>query len=602
MSQRRFIPLPLILRKLQVIRTDDVTPRMRRVTLGGPELGAFHRDGHHLPAFASPAFDDHVKLIFAPGGDIADALPVQRARSIDWLPSAVRQTRDYTPVEVTPESVSFDFVVHSAGSDSIRGPAEAWATTAKPGDDLWVVGPKSSTVVPEEADWVLLAGDETALPAVRRFLAERPVDGPVRVVLTIADSSSRQDLGHTEIDEVIWTVAPPGDPFVLARAVEELERPTGRPYVWAAAESRSLLPIRKFAKRELGADKSNTDITGYWHRRTETPESPVEGAADRAAVETPRMDIVESPVTWLAVRAALRLGLLEAVDGTGPNGAGLDRDALAARLGVERRRLDALVDLLVGCRVLTCEDGVLASGEVGDDLLTDEHFREHFDGVDADTVLSLVDLAEALGAGESVWQRKWSRTYAQHVHANVEQFAELVDRSGRLTFLLPNIVELPAVAQPRLGLFGPGAVVVADELVGSQRLAAGADVVVVEEPAAVTALAATSMTGRVRFAHAWADHDTVVAVQAFWYRDDAEVTAVLAGLSGRTRRMVIVESVEGDALDPRYLEASLVTAAVVGQSPRDRDRLIALLAASGWETTEAMALGWGVWALVCVPK
>ncbi len=83
MPQRNFVTHPLVLRELTVSRVVDVTPRMRRVTLTGPQLQEFTNSGFDLPEFVSTGFDDHVKLVFADVGPIAEALPIQRAHSID---------------------------------------------------------------------------------------------------------------------------------------------------------------------------------------------------------------------------------------------------------------------------------------------------------------------------------------------------------------------------------------------------------------------------------------------------------------------------------------------------------------------------------------
>ncbi|HKO53158.1 MAG TPA: siderophore-interacting protein [Polyangiaceae bacterium] len=45
---------PLQVRLLEVVRTESLSPRMRRITLGGPELAGF----------VSLAPEDHVKVFF----------------------------------------------------------------------------------------------------------------------------------------------------------------------------------------------------------------------------------------------------------------------------------------------------------------------------------------------------------------------------------------------------------------------------------------------------------------------------------------------------------------------------------------------------------
>uniref|UniRef100_UPI0027D31A3E siderophore-interacting protein n=1 Tax=Microbacterium sp. 18062 TaxID=2681410 RepID=UPI0027D31A3E len=183
-------------------RIRDITPRMRRITLSGAELDAFESAAGSHPEFAAPGFDDHVKLIFASDGDIAGAVPRQLTHGIEWGPSETRLGRDYTPrrIERTDAGIELDldFVLHG------EGPAASWAGAAVPGDPLWFVGPKSSTVLPDGLDWVLLAGDETALPAIGRYLDERPSEAPVRVVVLVEDAAAKQQLALRAGDRVEW--------------------------------------------------------------------------------------------------------------------------------------------------------------------------------------------------------------------------------------------------------------------------------------------------------------------------------------------------------------------------------------------------------------
>ena len=596
MAQLRIKPLPIILRRLRVLDVRSVTGRMRRVTVGGPELGQFERDGLSLPAFTSEAFDDHVKLIFTAEGDIADALPAQRELGIEWGVSEHRLTRDYTPVHVDVEggSMAFDFVVHSDGDD--RGPAETWACAASEGDELWIVGPKSSTVVPRDAEWALLAGDETAQPAVERFLLDRPVAGPARIVLTIADESARRELPLGPDDTVTWVVAAPGDREALVAAVRAVSPLPGVAYVWAAAESRSLLAVRKYVARELAVPKDHVDITGYWHRRE--PEAPA--ASDEPAPAAAHgLDLVESPVTWFAVRAALRLGLLELVDAHRP-----DRAALTVRLALPDDRIDPLIDVLIACGVLAEDDGGLTLGEVGDRLLTDPHEAEAFNGAEAEKILALKDLAEALPTGRSAWETATGQTFATHVQSSSAEFAELIDESSGRVFLMPAVAALTAFADRKTIAFcGPGAAVVADGLQGVGRVD-GVRTTIVGTSDEVDALRASS-AGH----HEYSDSllvdgspvDLLVGVDALSHLNDREAVALLRSASGRASSVLLIESTSADALGTGELEEALVHVAVVGDSPRNADRLSTIAVAAGWRVSGAVALGWGVDAVTLTP-
>src|SRR5690606_18511600 len=115
--------------------------------------------------------------------------------------------RDYTPrrVDHTSGELVLDFVLHG------EGPAAEWARRARPGDSLSFVGPKSSLVLPPDVSAVVLIGDETALPAIARFLDERPVRVPAHVVILTADRRAQLDLAVREEDTLRWELMPNPD-------------------------------------------------------------------------------------------------------------------------------------------------------------------------------------------------------------------------------------------------------------------------------------------------------------------------------------------------------------------------------------------------------
>ncbi|QYM63708.1 siderophore-interacting protein [Microbacterium sp. Se5.02b] len=279
MAQRAFTSHPLVVRRVAVRRIEEITPRMRRIVVGGDGLGEATVDGHVHRAFAAPGFDDHIKLIFAADGDLDSALPIQLPHGIEWTAAENRLARDYTPrwVDVGGGEMALDFVLHG------DGPAASWAQSAAIGDELSFVGPKSSLRLPEELDWIVLIADETGLPAVGRFLDERPTDAVAHVLLLVEDDAARQELSVRPGDTVTWVTAPGGDAAALEEAVRNLVLPTeGEGYAWAAAESRALLPVRRFLQRERGLAKDRLNITGYWHAETASVGD------DASAPEDPR--------------------------------------------------------------------------------------------------------------------------------------------------------------------------------------------------------------------------------------------------------------------------------------------------------------------------
>ncbi|MEU6855691.1 siderophore-interacting protein, partial [Rothia kristinae] len=266
MAQHRMSVHPLVVRTVRVLSVQEVTPRMRRIRLGGEQLGSFVPAGLETtaPAFRAPSFDDHVKLIFAENGPVQAVLPRQLSEGIEWTPASARITRDYTPraVDADAGELTLDFVLHG------HGPAAAWARAARPGDELSFVGPKSSMHLPAEISAMLLVGDETALPAIGRFFDERPVQAPAHAVITVAEDTARQELALREGDSVTWVRQERPDGPGLLRAVREafagLELGPD-PFLWAAGEARSLLPLRRWASRERAIPKTHQSVTGYWH-------------------------------------------------------------------------------------------------------------------------------------------------------------------------------------------------------------------------------------------------------------------------------------------------------------------------------------------------
>lgn len=591
----------------------DVTPRMRRVTLGGDRLGAIEVDGVQHPAFAAPGFDDHVKVIFASDGDVASALPVQLAHGIEWPASDTRLGRDYTPRRVAADEFDLDFVLHG------DGPAATWAMSAAVGDELWFVGPKSSTRLPDEVGQVLLAGDETALPAIGRYLDERPVDTPVVVIVTVSDPSARQELRLRPEDTIEWVEADPTDAAALEDAVRRLwgsaeAEPAG--YAWAAAESTVLLPVRRYLARELGMPKSHLNITGYWNREDATTtvppvearagasEMPHGHGADDGARQT--VAPVASPLPWFVVRAAIRLGVTDVLAAT----SGISATALAERVGVTAGRLGLLLPVLRTHGVVAGEDDALRLGAFGDELVDDEHVREEYDGFEADTLVSLELLAEALRSGRSTRQERSGATLAARAAADVSVYTELIDGAGHLVYLLDSFVADEVwTGVERCVLTGPGSAALAGALLDHGRVTA---IGIAEQPAGLDALqrelgehAAVTWTvepdtrtaATVAQPPATSPAQLVVSALGLAHRTDAEAVSLLTAFHRHARTAVVIESSRPDGLGDEDAEAQLDHFAQTGSPMRDADAIGALAAAAGWRTTAVTPLGWGVEAI-----
>lgn len=230
-------------RRLQVLRVTELTPRMRRITLGGPEL----------QGFVSLGSDDHVKLLFAMSAQEQAAV---EARNLGRDGGARPTMREYTPrrVDLAAGELDIDFVLHG------DGPASTWAAQAVPGHELNIAGPRASMVVPDIFDSYLLIGDETAIPAIARRLDELPAGRQVLAVIQIEDEQERQPLPSKAQVEVIWVRRHDEDLLAL---LENLALPQGKLYSWVALE-KTLTRQAKALLLAKGAQEDALKAAAYW--------------------------------------------------------------------------------------------------------------------------------------------------------------------------------------------------------------------------------------------------------------------------------------------------------------------------------------------------
>jgi NADPH-dependent ferric siderophore reductase len=253
----------LIRRDLRVARTEDITPRYRRVVFVGDALA----DGFPFVNF-SP---DHVRVFF-PNPETGELVAPREQPDGSWPNEGGTGDpihRDYTVRAWDPETreLSLDFVLHG------RGVAGRWARDAVPGDLLVVNGPSSNWRLPENYPHYLALGDETALPALARIIGEAPAGSHVTALIEIADAGEQQKLtGQAEID-LHWVhrdSAPVGEGHLsaLETALRAWQPPAevGSLFAFAAGETNSLKPIRRYLRNDIGLSKDQVVVDGYWKR------------------------------------------------------------------------------------------------------------------------------------------------------------------------------------------------------------------------------------------------------------------------------------------------------------------------------------------------
>lgn len=243
-------------REMTVMAVREITPHMRRITLSGENLDSFATGGLHFKLFVPPAGLDKPEWP-VPG---KDGLPIWPAD--DKRPAV----RTYTIRAIDAEAGTFDadFVLHGDQSVGSR-----WALNAKPGDLVGVRGPTGRGIV--QADWYLLVGDETALPAIARHLEALPASARGVALIEVADESERQAIETASGIEIRWLYrngAEPGTTTLLIDAVRAVEMPEPGTSLFAMAgvEAETFKAIRQYWREELRLDKKDILPSTYWRR------------------------------------------------------------------------------------------------------------------------------------------------------------------------------------------------------------------------------------------------------------------------------------------------------------------------------------------------
>ncbi|AJE86659.1 siderophore-interacting protein [Streptomyces albus] len=235
----------------EVVRTERLTPHMQRVVLGGEGLAQFE---------AGDCTDHYVKILFPPAGvSYPEPFDIQRIRAElprDQWPV----TRTYTVRAWEPESreLTVDFVVH--GAEGLAGP---WAAAARPGDRVRLLGPGGGYAPDPAADWHLLAGDESALPAVAAALEALPAGADARVFVEVAGPEEEQKI--TTDAEIVW-LHRGGRPVgaALVEAVRTLEFPAGKVHAFVHGEAGFVKELRRLLRVERAIPREQLSISGYW--------------------------------------------------------------------------------------------------------------------------------------------------------------------------------------------------------------------------------------------------------------------------------------------------------------------------------------------------
>jgi NADPH-dependent ferric siderophore reductase len=242
----------------KVRRVQWLTPHMIRVVIGG--------DG--LAGFGAGAFTDHyVKLLFpVPGVTYPEPLDIDAIRR-DMPRDHWPRMRSYTVRAWDPHALelTIDFVYH--GDEGLAGP---WAANAQVDDEISFLGPGGAYAPRPEADWHLLIGDESALPAIAASLEALPEGAPARVFVEVAGPGEEQDLVTNGDAKLVWLHR--GEGLVgeaLVAAVRDLEFPPGEVHAFVHGEAGFIKVLRRHLRAERGVPLEQLSISGYWRYGTD---------------------------------------------------------------------------------------------------------------------------------------------------------------------------------------------------------------------------------------------------------------------------------------------------------------------------------------------
>lgn len=248
-------PLPI---STTVARVERLTPGLVRVIVSGPELAGFTD-----PVEA----DSYVKVVFLhPDGDYAR--PIDPARIRAELPEHLwPRVRSYTVRAFDRErgELTLDFVVH--GDSGLAGP---WAAAARPGDEVLLLGPGGGYSPRPDAAWHLLAGDESALPAIAVALERIHGDAPVHAFIEVHGPEDEIELAAPAGARISWLHRGDGEVgSQLVEAVRTCSLPDGEGHAFVHGEAGFVKTVRRHLRIDRAIPLDQLSISGYWRTGVE---------------------------------------------------------------------------------------------------------------------------------------------------------------------------------------------------------------------------------------------------------------------------------------------------------------------------------------------
>ncbi|MCU1465982.1 MAG: FAD-binding 9 siderophore-interacting domain protein [Actinomycetia bacterium] len=238
-------------RRVTVAGVRPLSARLVRITFAGAELDGLQID--------EPAAS--VRLLLPGSATAALVMPIWNGNEF-LLPGGRRPTiRTFTPRRSDPvaRELDLDVVLHGTGR------ASEWAVAAEAGRQAAISGPGRGYTIDRDAPAYLLAGDESAIPAISQLLESLPPETPTQVEIEVPAPEGRVALPEHPNATIEWhdlaPGAPPGDALIAAVRRTEIAPGTR---VWAAGEAAAVQRIRRYLFNELAIPRGQTTVRGYW--------------------------------------------------------------------------------------------------------------------------------------------------------------------------------------------------------------------------------------------------------------------------------------------------------------------------------------------------
>ena len=214
-----------------VISVADATPRMRWITIGGPDID---------------------RLAWKPGQHVR----VQVGAENGVLDRLLGALRTYSVWDRDDNGLRLCVLDHG------DGPGSRWGRAAQVGDRVTLMRPEGNLVL-RPAAYHLFVGEETASVAFGPMMRAVPEPDTIHAAIEVDEESDRLPLS----DRVTWAFrhgASAASSESLVKAVRALDLPAEPGVAYVAGEARTIQAVRTHLVRDRGWSRRDVVTKPFW--------------------------------------------------------------------------------------------------------------------------------------------------------------------------------------------------------------------------------------------------------------------------------------------------------------------------------------------------